>query len=72
MEEHEFWRRRSTGPVYSVRFVDGLVCGWCGPLDASEIEDEFLASFDYSEDGAGWLEQHRKEFELFRTTAPHG
>lgn len=38
----------------------------------SEIDDEFLPTFDYSEERAGWLEQHREEFELFRVTAPYG
>jgi hypothetical protein len=72
MTEHEFWRERSTGRVYAVRLVDGLVTGWCGPLDASEVEDEFLPSFDYSEERAGWVDLHREEFELFRVTAPYG
>lgn len=72
LKAHEFWRERSSGRVYAVQLVDGLVTGCCGPLDMSEIDDEFLPTFDYSEERAGWLEQHREEFELFRVTAPYG
>lgn len=71
MREHEFWRERSTGRIYAVELEDGIVSGCCGPLAASDIEDDFLPTFDYSAERAAWLEQHREEFELHRTTTPH-
>ena len=71
MREYEFWRERSTGRVYAVELVDGIVSGCCGPLDVSELEDGFLPTFDYSTARAAWLEEHREEYELYRTTAPY-
>jgi hypothetical protein len=72
MRQWEFWRERSTGHVLAVVLVDGAVAGSCGPLHVSELEDEFLPTFDYAPDRAGWLEQHREDFDLFLTTAPYG
>ena len=71
MKEHEFWRERATGRVYAVELVDGLVSGCCGPLDASEVEDEFLPTFDYDPGRAAWLEGHREAFQLHRTATPY-
>jgi hypothetical protein len=38
----------------------------------SEVDDDFLPTFDYSGERAGWLEEHREDFDFFRTTAPSG
>ena len=64
MKEHEFWRDRGDGHVYAVELVDGVVSGTCGPLDAGEVDDRFLATFDYASERAGWLEEHREGFDL--------
>ena len=66
MREHEFWRERATGGVYAVAFDEGVVVGLCGPLDASELEEEFLPTFDYSSERAAWVDEHRQDFELYR------
>jgi CBS domain-containing protein len=64
VKEHEFWRDRSDGHVYAVELVDGVVSGTCGPLDQGEVDDRFLATFDYATERAGWIEEHREEFDL--------
>jgi hypothetical protein len=66
MREYEFWRECATGDVHAVAFDAGAVVGLCGPLDASELEDEFLPTFDYSSERAAWADQHRQAFELYR------
>ena len=71
MRTHEFWRNRSGG-VWAVELVEGVVAGCCGPLDASEIEDEFLPHLEYSAREAEWIEAHRTEFELFEPARPYG
>ena len=64
MKEHEFWRERATGQVWAIELRDGAVGGCCGPLDRSELEEQFLRSFDYSPARAAWIEEHREEFDL--------
>jgi hypothetical protein len=72
MREWEFWRERATGHIFAVAFDEGRVSGCCGPLDMSEVDDDFLPTFDYAGERAGWFEEHREGFDLFRTTAPYG
>lgn len=48
MKSYEFWRERATGEVWAIELVEGVVGGCCGPLDQSEIEEQFLKTFDYS------------------------
>ena len=71
MKEHEFWRDQAGGRVYAVELLDGVVFGICGALDAGEIDDRFLASFDYTPDQAAWLEKHRDDFDLFEPISRH-
>ena len=72
MREWEFWQERSTGHIFAVAFDEGRVTGCCGPLDMSEVDDDFLPTFDYSGERAGWFDEHRDAFDVFRTTAPYG
>jgi CBS domain-containing protein len=65
MKDREFWQNRENGRLYAVELEDGVVTGTCGPLTTSEIEERFLASFDYSVGDAGWLEQHRDRFDFY-------
>ena len=67
MKEHEFWREKDDGHVYAVELVDGVVSGTCGPLDAGNIDDRFLATFDYAPDRDAWIERHRDLFDLYDT-----
>jgi len=67
MKEHEFWREKDDGHVYAVELVDGVVSGTCGPLDAGDIDDRFLATFDYAADRDAWIERHRDLFDLYDT-----
>jgi CBS domain-containing protein len=69
MKEHEFWRAKDDGHVYAVELVDGVVAGTCGPLDAGEIDERFLATFDYAPDREAWIEHHRELFDLVDTVA---
>jgi CBS domain-containing protein len=71
MKEQEFWRDRSSGRLYAVELHDGVVTGRAGPLSPGELEPGFLAAFDYSPDGAAWLEEHREDFDLYRWAPPH-
>jgi hypothetical protein len=71
MKEREFWRERATGRVFAVELDEGVVSGCCGPLDVSDVEDEFLPTFDYEHEQGAWLERHREEFELHRTETPY-
>jgi len=71
MKEHEFWREPESGHVYAVELEDGLVAGSCGPLETGDLDDRFLATFDYSSGQAAWLEEHRAEFDLYRLVPPH-
>ena len=71
MKEHEFWREPTGGHVYAVELEDGIVSGSCGPLETTDIDERFLATFDYSPDQAAWLEEHRAEFDLYRLVSPH-
>ncbi|MGZ4335115.1 MAG: hypothetical protein ACXVRJ_12720 [Gaiellaceae bacterium] len=64
MKTHEFWRERATGEVWAVELVDGVVTGACGPLDHSEVEEEFLDTFDYTADRAALMENHRDGYDL--------
>ncbi len=67
MKEHEFWREKDDGHVYAVELVDGVVAGTCGPLDAGDLDEGFLATFDYVSDRDGWIERHRDLFDLYET-----
>jgi CBS domain-containing protein len=64
VKEHEFWRERNGGDVYAVQLVDGVVTGTCGPLEPNDIDERFLATFDYTDDRASWLEERREGFDL--------
>ncbi len=71
MKQHEFWREPAGGHVYAVELEDGVVSGSCGPLETADLDERFLATFDYSPDRAAWLEEHRAEFDLYRLVSPH-
>jgi hypothetical protein len=64
MESYEFWREKQTGEIWAVKFLDGLVVGSCGPLDHSEVDEQFLEGLYYSTDRAAWIEAHRDAFDL--------
>jgi CBS domain-containing protein len=66
MKEREFWRERSGGHVYAVELEDGVVAGTCGPLDPGDVDERFLATFDYTTDAVADVEGHRDEFDLHR------
>jgi CBS domain-containing protein len=66
MKEREFWRERDGGHVYAVELEDGVVSGTCGPLDPGDVDERFLATFDYSTDDVARVEGHRDEFDLHR------
>jgi len=72
MITYEFWRKASDGDVCAVKLEDGLVVGVCGPLDAEEIDDEFLESFDYATDTAARIERERDEYTLYEPALPYG
>ena len=63
--QHEFWRCSKTGEVWAIELVEGIVAGVCGPLDHSEIEDEFLVAFDYNPASAASVEAQRDAYELY-------
>lgn len=65
METYEFWREHDTGEVWAVRLVEGAVVGCCGPLDQSEVEEEFLPTLDYTTERAGWVDEHRDAFVVY-------
>jgi hypothetical protein len=65
MKTYEYWRERDTGEVWAVKLLDGVVTGCCGPLDPSELEEQFLRTFDYSAERAAWTEAHRDAFDLY-------
>ena len=65
MKTFEFWRERETGEVMAIELLDGVVVGECGPLDHSELEAQFLSTFDYSPARAAWIEAHRDAFDLY-------
>ena len=65
MKTHEYWRERETGEVCAVELLDGVVVGYCGPLNASELEEQFLKTLDYSPERAAWIEAHRDAFDLY-------
>jgi CBS domain-containing protein len=65
VKEREFWRSRTSGRLYAVELEDGVVTRSCGPLTESEIEERFLTAFDYSALEAGWIEEHRDQFDFF-------
>ena len=67
MKEHEFWRAKDDGQIYAIELVDGVVAGACGPLDAENIDERFLATFDYAPDRDAWIERHRDLFHLYDT-----
>jgi CBS domain-containing protein len=67
MKEHEFWREKVGRHVYAVELVDGVVAGSCGPLDVADIDERFLATFDYAPDRGAWIEHHRDLFDLYET-----
>jgi len=71
MKEHEFWRSRDEGHVFAVELVDGVVAGTCGPLEAGDVDERFLATFDYSDERGAWLEEHRDEFDLYEVVSRH-
>lgn len=68
---HEFWRDRASGRLYAVEFEAGVVSGCCGPLTVSEAEEQFLPTFDYSSERAGWFEEHREGYDLYRRPEIH-
>ena len=72
MKEHEFWRAKDDGQIYAIELVDGVVAGACGPLDAENIDERFLATFDYAPDRDAWIERHRDLFHLYDTVPGHG
>jgi hypothetical protein len=65
MKTYEFWREGGTGKIWAVELLEGIVVGCCGPLDHSELEEQFLETFDYSEERAPWVEGHRDAFDLY-------
>ncbi len=65
MKEYEFWRERETGEIWAIELGDGAVVGCCGPFDHSELEERFLAAFDYDCGRASWIEEHRGAFDLY-------
>jgi hypothetical protein len=69
MKSYEFWRERATGEVWAIELVEGIVGGCCGPLDQSEIEEQFLKTFDYSPRRAAWVDAHRDAFGLYSAVA---
>jgi nicotinamidase-related amidase len=69
MREHEFWRESATGEIFAIELEDGVVTGICGPLDADELDDAFLPTFDYSSARAAWVEAHRDAFDFYRYPA---
>lgn len=68
MKAYEFWRERGTGQVWAVELLEGVVAGACGPLDHSELDEEFLEAFDYATERAAWIEAHRDVFDLYDLT----
>ena len=64
MKAYEFWREHATGYVRAVELREGVVVSCCGPLEKSEIEEQFLPTFDYSPARAAWTESHRDAFDL--------
>lgn len=68
MKTCEFWRERATRETWAIELLDGIVFGCCGPLDHSEVEEQFLESFDYSPLRAAWVEGHRDAFDLYDFT----
>jgi hypothetical protein len=48
-----------------MKFVDGGVVGSCGPLDHSEVDEQFLDGLYYSAERAAWIEEHREALDLF-------
>lgn len=68
MKTYEFWRERESGEVWAVELVDGIVVACCGPLEHSEIDEQFLPGLDYSSERAEWVEAHRDAFDLYSVT----
>ena len=64
MKTFEYWRERETGEVWAVELLEGVVVGCCGPLDPSELEEQFLKAFDYTAERATWVEANRDAFDL--------
>jgi hypothetical protein len=69
MRTFEFWRESETGAVWAVELREGAVVGCCGPLDHSEIDEQFLPTLDYSVDRAAWVDAHRDAFDLYEPAA---
>jgi hypothetical protein len=65
MKTFEYWRERESGEVWAVELLDGVVAGCCGPLGPGELDERFLATFDYAPERAAWTETHREAFDLF-------
>ncbi len=68
MKTYEFWREHETGEIWAIELLEGVVVACCGPLDHSETEEQFLATFDYAPDRAAWVEKHRDAFDLYSFT----
>lgn len=68
MKTYEFWRERGTGQVWAIELLEGVVVGACGPLDHSELCEEFLKAFDYAAERSAWIEAHRDAFDLYDLT----
>ena len=68
MKTYEFWRERASGEVWAVELLMGVVVGTCGPLDHSEIEEEFLDALDYTAERSTWIETRRDAFDPYDPT----
>jgi hypothetical protein len=64
MKTFEFWRERETGEVWAVELLDGVVVAHCGPLHHSEVDAQFLETFDYRVSGSDEIEAERDRFDL--------
>ena len=65
MKSYEFWRERATGSIWAVELLQGRVVGCCGPLARSEIDEQFLPTFDYSPERAASTEADRDVFDVY-------
>lgn len=69
MRTHELWRERRTGEVWALELRDGMVSGCFGPLADEDIDHDLLGRYDYTGERVDWIEQHRDEFDLYRSVA---
>jgi hypothetical protein len=59
---YEFWRHRTTGEVFAVKLLDGIVVASCGPLHRDDVDAGFLPTLDYTEKDAGAIESAREAY----------